>query len=95
MITLGCLHTAQSNITIFEQARERLRDDDYQLTHQVHSHLLLQAEQAGSMTPAPSRCWHRSGAGATGGGRSTYIGVMRRRHGYPVYRSRGGHRRTR
>lgn len=52
MITLGCLHTAQSNIAIFEKARERLMDDDYQLTHQVHSHLLLQAEQAGGMTPA-------------------------------------------
>ncbi|CAJ0993406.1 hypothetical protein SODG_002090 [Sodalis praecaptivus] len=50
MITLGCLHTAQSNIAIFETAREQQRDDGYRLTHQVHSHLLQRAEQAGGMT---------------------------------------------
>lgn len=51
---IACLHTAKSNIDIFEQAASRLALHDVQLQHSVHSELLEEAEKQGEITQAIS-----------------------------------------
>ncbi|WP_338464159.1 glutamate racemase [Franconibacter daqui] len=48
---IACLHTAQSNVDVFEQAARDLHIPEGTLKHQVMAHLLAQAEAAGGMTP--------------------------------------------
>lgn len=48
---IACLHTAASNIDVFEQAANRLALQDGQLHHVVHPELLELAEQQGGITP--------------------------------------------
>ncbi|WP_029593171.1 hypothetical protein [Franconibacter pulveris] len=48
---IACLHTAQSNVEVFEQAARDLHIPEGTLKHQVMAHLLAQAEAAGGMTP--------------------------------------------
>ena len=52
MLNVGCLHTAQSNIAVFEAARRALKLDDVMLKHRVRADLLSAAERAGKPTPA-------------------------------------------
>lgn len=52
MITIACLHTAHSNIAIFDRALASIEDiPRIQLIHQVDTRLLPMAEQAGGITP--------------------------------------------
>ncbi|MCF7644341.1 aspartate/glutamate racemase family protein [Bacillus subtilis] len=51
---IACLHTAASNIGIFEQAASRLALPAGQLHHVVQSSLLEEAEKQGGITPAIS-----------------------------------------
>jgi len=51
VLNVSCLHTAQSNIAVFEAARRALRLDDVMLKHRVRSDLLLAAERTGRATP--------------------------------------------
>lgn len=48
---IACLHTASSNIAVFEEAVVALGNDSLQLTHTVRSDLLAAAENAGCLTP--------------------------------------------
>lgn len=49
---IACLHTAASNIGIFEQAAKRLALPAGQLHHVVHGSLLEEAEKQGGITQA-------------------------------------------
>jgi hypothetical protein len=51
VLNVSCLHSAQSNLAVFEAARRALRLDDVMLKHRVRSDLLAAAENAGSATP--------------------------------------------
>lgn len=51
MLNINCLHSAQSNIAVFEAARRALKLDDVMLKHRVRSDLLAAAEKAGEATP--------------------------------------------
>ncbi len=48
---LALLHTADSNIDVFESSARMLSVADIRLSHVVRSDLLTRAEQAGGMTP--------------------------------------------
>lgn len=48
MPRISCLHSADSNIQIFEAARRQLRLDDVVLRHRVRADLLAAAEKAGN-----------------------------------------------
>ena len=48
---IACLHTAQSNVDVFEHAAREVGIPAGTLSHQVMPHLLAQAEAAGGMTP--------------------------------------------
>jgi aspartate/glutamate racemase len=52
VLNINCLHSAQSNIAVFEAARRALKLDDVILKHRVRSDLLAAAEKAGGATPA-------------------------------------------
>lgn len=52
MLNINCLHSAQSNIAVFEAARRALKLDGVMLKHRVRSDLLAAAEKAGEATPA-------------------------------------------
>ena len=47
---IGCLHTADSNIAVFDAAAQALGPDRPVLNHEVRADLLLAAEQAGGLT---------------------------------------------
>ncbi|MHB1104291.1 MAG: aspartate/glutamate racemase family protein [Devosia sp.] len=47
MPRISCLHTAETNIVIFEAARRQLRLDDVVLRHRVRADLLAAAEKPG------------------------------------------------
>lgn len=51
MLNIHCLHSANSNIAIFEAARRRLGDRKLMLKHRIRSDLLAAAEAAGGPTP--------------------------------------------
>jgi hypothetical protein len=51
VLNISCLHSAQSNISVFEAARRRLKLDGVMLKHRVRADLLLAAEHAGGATP--------------------------------------------
>jgi hypothetical protein len=51
VLNISCLHSAQSNLAVFEAARRTLRLDDVMLKHRVRSDLLAAAEKVGSATP--------------------------------------------
>lgn len=48
MPRISCLHTAESNIMVFEAARRQLRLDDVVLRHRVRADLLAAAEKPGA-----------------------------------------------
>ncbi len=48
---IACLHTAESNVAVFETARRDLGLGDVMLHHEVRADLLADAEQAGGLTP--------------------------------------------
>ena len=52
MLNISCLHSALSNIGVFEAARRALKLDDVMLKHRVRADLLAIAEKAGRPTPA-------------------------------------------
>jgi hypothetical protein len=52
LLHVSCLHSAQSNIAVFEAARRTLGLDDVMLKHRVRSDLLAQAESEGTASPA-------------------------------------------
>ncbi len=49
---IACLHTAESNISVFETASRALELDRVHLEHEVRADLLARAEQAGGLTEA-------------------------------------------
>ena len=49
---IACLHTAESNIEVFEAALRELGRDDVTLRHEVRADLLLAAERLGEVTDA-------------------------------------------
>ncbi|THD34573.1 glutamate racemase [Pantoea sp. R102] len=51
-MTIACLHTAASNIAIFDDAAQSLGIPPQQISHLVMPHLLAEAELSGGMTPA-------------------------------------------
>ncbi len=55
MLHISCLHSAQSNIAVFEAARRTLGLDDVMLKHRVRSDLLAQAESEGRASLAVLR----------------------------------------
>ena len=48
---IACLHTAESNVAVFEAAAEALGIDADMVAHTVRADLLLAAERAGGLTP--------------------------------------------
>ncbi len=48
---IACLHTAQSNVAVFDKAARALNLPQDALTHKVMPHLLEQAQAAGGVTP--------------------------------------------
>lgn len=50
MLNIHCLHSANSNIAVFEAARRRLGDRRLMLKHRIRSDLLAAAEKAGAPT---------------------------------------------
>jgi hypothetical protein len=50
-LKIVCLHTAESNISVFETAAKELNLPDGVLSHAVRRDLLERAEQAGGLTP--------------------------------------------
>ncbi|EGT5661189.1 glutamate racemase [Cronobacter dublinensis subsp. dublinensis] len=48
---IACLHTAQSNVAVFDEAAHSLNLAQDALTHEVMPHLLEQAQAAGGVTP--------------------------------------------
>ena len=55
MTRIACLHTADSNISVFDSALAELGKDEVKLIHAVRSDLLFEAEAAGAMTPEIER----------------------------------------
>jgi hypothetical protein len=55
LLHISCLHSAQSNIGVFESARRTLKLDDVILKHRVRSDLLAQAEKEGAPSAAVLR----------------------------------------
>lgn len=51
-MTIACLHTAASNIAVFDDAAQSLGIPPEQISHLVLPHLLAEAERSGGMTPA-------------------------------------------
>jgi hypothetical protein len=49
-VRIGCLHTADSNIAVFDAAAQALGPDCPVLDHEVRADLLLAAERAGGLT---------------------------------------------
>jgi hypothetical protein len=49
---IACLHTAQSNIEVFEAALQALGRGDISLRHEVRAELLQEAERLGGVTDA-------------------------------------------
>ena len=47
---VACLHTADSNVAVFNEAANSLRYDSLQLTHVVRSDLLAAAEDSGGLS---------------------------------------------
>jgi hypothetical protein len=47
---IGCLHTADSNVAVFDAAAQALGPARPVLNHEVRADLLLAAEQAGGLT---------------------------------------------
>ena len=57
MRRIACLHTAESNVAVFEAARVRLAlADSVTLHHDVRVNLLADAEAAGGLTPEIMQC---------------------------------------
>jgi len=52
MIRIACLHTAESNVGVFDAALDNLGLAGVELRHSVRSDLLGAAERAGGLTPA-------------------------------------------
>ncbi len=52
MSRIACLHTAESNIAVFDAALRKSGLADVQLHHHVRADLLAAAERAGGFTPA-------------------------------------------
>jgi len=52
MAQIACLHTADSNVAVFEAAREKLGWPEGALSHLVRPDLLAAAESAGALTEA-------------------------------------------
>jgi hypothetical protein len=52
VLNISCLHSAQSNIAVFEAARRALKYDNVMLKHRVRSDLLATAEKEGGPSPA-------------------------------------------
>ncbi len=52
MPRIACLHTAESNVAVFDAALRELGRDDVELQHLVRADLLADAEAAGGLTPA-------------------------------------------
>lgn len=52
MIRIACLHTAESNVPVFDAALDTLGLDSVELRHYVRADLLAAAERAGGLTPA-------------------------------------------
>lgn len=52
MLKISCLHTAQSNIAVFETARRELKLDGVILKHRVRADLLAEAASSGGATDA-------------------------------------------
>ena len=50
MAQIACLHTAASNIAVFEAAREKLGWPSGTLSHHVRADLFAEAEEAGDLT---------------------------------------------
>jgi hypothetical protein len=50
VLNISCLHSAQSNIVVFEAARRALKLDGVMLKHRVRADLLAAAEKAGRAT---------------------------------------------
>ncbi|EKY3196331.1 glutamate racemase [Cronobacter turicensis] len=48
---IACLHTAQSNVAVFNEAARALNLPQDAITHKVMPHLLEQAQAAGGVTP--------------------------------------------
>ena len=48
---IACLHTAQSNVAVFDAALSELAVDQVVLRHAVRADLLADAERAGGLTP--------------------------------------------
>lgn len=51
MSRIACLHTADSNIEVFDMALKELGMEGVELRHSVRADLLAAAEQAGGLTP--------------------------------------------
>jgi hypothetical protein len=51
-VRIACLHTAKSNVPVFESALRELDLIGVELRHSVRPDLLAAAEQAGGLTPA-------------------------------------------
>lgn len=47
---IACLHTADSNVAVFNEAANSLRCDSQQLSHVVRSDLLAAAEDSGGLS---------------------------------------------
>ncbi|WP_037153263.1 hypothetical protein [Rhizobium freirei] len=65
-MTITCLHTAESNIAVYEAAAKALGLPDGMLRHHVRADLLLSAEKAGRLTEEVSAetaalLWHLAG----------------------------------
>jgi hypothetical protein len=54
MLRIACLHTADSNIAVFEKARVAAQLDGVELSHVVRADLLAEAEASSGLTPAIS-----------------------------------------
>lgn len=51
MVRIACLHTAESNIAVFEVALQTIRLAGVELHHEVRADLLAAAEREGRLTP--------------------------------------------
>ena len=52
MPRIACLHTAESNVAVFDTALRKLGTNGVELRHHVRADLLAAAERAGGLTPA-------------------------------------------
>lgn len=57
---IACLHTADSNVDIFEEAAADLGLSPHMLQHSVRADLLFNVEQAGSLTPSIIAATHEA-----------------------------------